>query len=325
VALNGRGPQGANCKEAAMQRVGVIGLGKMGLPIARNLMDRGFEVIGYRRNGSRELAEAGGSVASSPAEVAENADVLLSIVPDASAVTDVVCGPAGTLTTLRPGTVHIEMSTIDVGCKSRVRDAVLHRGGDLLDCPISGSPAMVAPRLATTFASGEQASIETVRPVLDAISGPWVYTGAFGTGARLKYIANLLLAVHTMAAAEAMALARESGLDLALVQRSLDDSIGTSAIWRQRGPVMRERAWSPAPGPIATLQPILEQIEGCAADAGLRTPVFASAKAAFDQAMAAGWGSLDIACVYDQVLGMSALGHEDRWDQQDQGKQGEPS
>ena len=131
-----------------MQRVGVIGLGKMGLPIARNLMDRGFEVIGYRRHGSPELVEAGGGLAGPAAEVASRSDVLLSIVPDTAAVSDIVCGEAGTLTTLRPGTVHIEMSTIDVGRKSAIRDAVQRRGGDVLDCPISGSPAMVAPRLA---------------------------------------------------------------------------------------------------------------------------------------------------------------------------------
>ncbi len=290
-----------------MQRVGVIGLGKMGMPIARNLIERGFEVIGYRRHQSPELIEAGGAMARSAAEAADGADVLLSILPDASAVTDVVCGEAGTLTTLRPGTVHIEMSTIDTGRKGRIRDAVRRQGGDLLDCPISGSPAMVAPRLATTFASGEPASVDAVGPVLDAVSGPWVYTGAFGTGARLKYIANLLLAVHTVAAAEATALARRSGLDLALVQRTLDSSIATSAIWQQRGPIMRERAWSPAPGPISTLHPILEQIESCAAGAGLATPVFASAKAVFDKALADGWGDLDIASVHDQISGLSAL------------------
>src|SRR5216683_8188075 len=98
-----------------MYRVGIIGLGKMGMPIARNLAQRGFEVIGYRRHGSPELTAAGGTVAASPAEVAERADVLLSILPDAGAVEEVVCGAAGTLTRLRAGTVHIEMSTIDVG------------------------------------------------------------------------------------------------------------------------------------------------------------------------------------------------------------------
>jgi L-threonate 2-dehydrogenase len=290
-----------------MQRVGVIGLGVMGLPIARNLIERGFEVIGYRRSGSAGLAEAGGKVAGSASEVAAAADVLLSIVPDVDAVADVVSGPQGTLTTMRPGTVHIEMSTIDVGRKREIRDAVVRHGGDLLDCPISGGPPLVVARRATTFASGEEASVERVRPVLDAIAGPWVYTGAFGTGARMKYIANLLLAVHTVAAAEAMELARRGGLDLDLVQRTLDDSIGSSAIWRTRGPVMRARAWSPAPGPITTLQPILEQIEDYAAGADLPTPVFSSAKAVFDKAVAEGWGALDIACVLDQIAGVSAL------------------
>jgi L-threonate 2-dehydrogenase len=290
-----------------MDRVGIIGLGKMGMPIARNLAERGFEIIGYRRSGSPELIASGGIAAASPAEVAERADVLLSILPDAAAVEEVVCGEAGTLTKLRAGTVHIEMSTVDVGHKGRIRDAVRRCGGDLLDCPISGSPGMVGPRLATTFASGDQASVDAVRPVLDAISGPWVYTGAFGTGARMKYIASMLLATHTVAAAEAMVLARRSGLDLELVQRTLDNSIAASAIWKQRGPLMQQRTWLPAPGPIDTLHSILEQIEECAAAVGLQTPVFTSAKTVFDKAVADGWGELDIACVHDQISGDSAL------------------
>jgi putative dehydrogenase len=294
-------------EEAAMVRVGVIGVGKMGLPIAANLIERGFSVIGYRRSGSPELAELGGTVAASAAEVAASADVLLSIVPGAEDVEEIITGPAGTLTALTPGTIHIEMSTIDVDRKARLRDQVRANGGDLLDCPVSGSPGMVAPRLATTFASGDRTSVDRVGAVLDAISGPWVYTGAFGTGARMKYIANLLLAVHTVAAAEAMALARSGGLDLGLVQRTLDNSIASSAIWKQRGPLMAERRWSPAPGPISTLHPILEQIEDYAAQAGLTAPVFAAAKEVFDKALADGWGEKDIACVHDQVSGQSAL------------------
>jgi 3-hydroxyisobutyrate dehydrogenase len=290
-----------------MDRVGVIGLGKMGLPIARNLMERGFTVIGYRRSGSPQLAEAGGTVAGSAAEVAAHADVLLSIVPDAEAVADVIGGPSGTLKTLRPGTIHIEMSTIDVPRKTRLRDEVQASGGDLLDCPISGSPGMVAPRLATTFASGDGRSVTAVSAVLEAISGPWVYTGEFGTGAQLKYVANLMLAVHTVAAAEAMALARRSGLDLDLVQRTLDNSIASSAISKQRGPLMADRNWSPAPGPLRTLHPILEQIEDHATRTGVSAPVFAAAKEVFDKVLADGWGDLDIAAVHDQVSGTSAL------------------
>jgi L-threonate 2-dehydrogenase len=293
-----------------MTTVGVIGLGKMGLPIAQNLMERGFTVVGYRRSGTGELVAHGGTGATSPAEVAAASDVLLSILPDLEALREVVEGPRGTLTRLRPGTIHVEMSTLDVDAKAAVRDRVRERGGDLLDCPIGGTPAMVRPRAATSFVSGEPASVELVREVLDAISGPWVYTGAFGTGARLKYVANLLVAVHTVATAEAMLLARRSGLDLELVQRALDDSIASSAIWQRRGPLVRERRWTPAPGPIETLHHILEQIEEQAEAAGCELPLFAVAKRLYDKALADGWGDLDIAAVHDLLSGQSPMAPE---------------
>src|SRR5215472_7326611 len=104
-----------------MDRVGVIGLGKMGLPIARNLMVRGFRVTGYRRSGSPELVKEGGEVAASVAELAAGADVIVSIVPTADDVEEIV---AAALPALRPGTVHIEMSTIDIDRKTRLRDQV---------------------------------------------------------------------------------------------------------------------------------------------------------------------------------------------------------
>ncbi len=293
-----------------MTTVGVIGLGKMGLPIAQNLMDRGFTVVGYRRSGTGELAALGGTGARSAAEVASASDVLLSILPDVAALREVLLGPHGTMTKLRPGTVHVEMSTLDVAEKAALRDRVRESGGDLLDCPISGTPAMVRPRAATTFVSGEKASVDAVHEVLDAISGPWVYTGAFGTAAHLKYVASLLVAVHTVATAEAMLLARRSGLDLELVQRTLDDSIASSAIWQRRGPLVRERRWTPAPGPIATLHEILQQIEVQAAAVGTVLPLFGVAKQLFDKALAEGWGDLDIAAVHDVLSGQSPASAE---------------
>ena len=124
-----------------MYRVGMIGLGKLGLPIVRNLVERDFQISGYRRSGSPERAALGGTVAGSPAEVAGHADILLSILPNAAAVEAVVFGPAGTSATMLQDTDHIEMSNIDVARKGRIRDAVRGRGGDLLGCPIGGSPA----------------------------------------------------------------------------------------------------------------------------------------------------------------------------------------
>jgi 3-hydroxyisobutyrate dehydrogenase len=292
----------------------------MGLPIARNLLDRGFAVVGYRRSPGDELTLAGGTNLGSASEVAGRCDVLLSIVPGADAVDEVV---AATTASLKPGTVHIEMSTIPIERKRRARDVTRAAGGDLLDCPISGSPPMVAPRLATTFVSGERASADKIAPVLDAISGPWVYTGAFGTGTSFKYVANMLIATHTAAAAEAILLARRLGLDLELVQQTLDNSIGASAIWKQRGPMMRTRQWSPAPGPIATLHEILEQIDDAARAAAIDPPVFSAAKALFDKAMIEGWSELDIAAIHDLLAGADpAIAGDDhsRPRTQDQGK-----
>lgn len=290
-----------------MIQVGLIGIGKMGLPIACNLLERGFPVTGYRRSGTAQLEAAGGRGVGSPAEVAAASDVLVSILPTAEDVEQVVLGPAGTLSRLRPGTVHIEMSTIDVGRKRALRDRVAAAGGELLDCPISGSPGMVGPRKATTFVSGPVEAVERVRPVLEALSGPWVHTGVFGTAAQMKYVANLLLAVHTVAAAEALVLAEACGLDTEVVQQALDSSIAGSAVLRQRGPVMRSRSWLPTGGPIETLSPILDQVADTAATTGVSLPLFGIAKAAFDRASAQGWGHLDIAAVRDLVTSQDAL------------------
>jgi putative dehydrogenase len=291
-----------------VRAVGVIGLGKMGLPIAENLLERGFDVVGYRRSvDCPELVDAGGRVASSPAEVAESCEVIISILPTADDVENVVNGPLGTLSALRPGSVHLEMSTIPAVRKHGLLEQLERAGSTLLDCPISGSPGMVGPRLATTFASGSEEAIDRVTDVLEAISGPWVRTGAFGTGTVLKYISSMLVATHTVATAEAIVLARRSGLDLGMVQRTLETSIAGSALLKQRGPVMAERSWLPAPGPIATLAEILDQVEVHLYELGERRPVFEAAKAVFDRALADGWGELDIASVHDQIANQDAL------------------
>ncbi|MFE3029985.1 NAD-binding protein, partial [Nocardia tengchongensis] len=166
---------------------------------------------------------------------------------------------------------------------------------------------MVRPRLATVFAAGAAEAIDRVADVLDAISGPWVKTGDFGTGTHLKYISSMLVATHTVAAAEAIVLARRNNLDLDMVQSALERSIAGSALLEQRGPRMAQRCWLPAPGPIATLHEILDQVEAHLHDLGEHRPVFEAAKAVFDQAVADGWGELDISSVHDQISNEDAF------------------
>jgi len=273
----------------------------MGRPIARNLTARGFDITWFSRAGDAGLEASGGLSARSPAEVAARVDVLLSILPDAHAVENIVRGPAGTLTAVPPDTIHIEMSTIDARRKAHLRDAMRAAGGDMLDCPILGSPATVANRQAVMYVSGDPAGIEAVRAVLDAISGRWVYAGAFGAGTSLKYVAELLVAVHTVAVAEALVLGARLGLDADVVQNALDDSVAGSASWKQLGPRMRSRKWLPAQAPIAVLQAVLDQIADASRNADVDTPVFAAARSVFAKAVADGWGEMDIAAICDQV------------------------
>jgi L-threonate 2-dehydrogenase len=164
---------------------------------------------------------------------------------------------------------------------------------------------MVAPRLATMFASGDLARIDMVRPTHNAVSGLWVYAGPFGTGAPMKCMANVLLAVHAITDGET--LARRSGLGLELVRGTLEGSDADWANWTQRRPWMAAHPWTPAPGPVRTLRPIHEQIEGSAAAADLSAAVFASGQLAFANALAGGSGDVGTACAHDQVSGMSVL------------------
>src|SRR5258708_15042489 len=186
-----------------------------------------------------------------------------------------------------------------------MRDAPQDKGGDLLDSPISGSAGMVTPRLATMFASGDLARIDTVRPMRNAVSGLCVYAGPFGTGAPMKCMANLLLAVHAITDGET--LAPRSGLGLELVRGTLEGSDADWANWTQRRPWMAAHTWTPAPGPVRTLRPIREQIEGSAATADLCAAAFASGQLAFAKAPAGGSGDVGTACARHQGSGVSVL------------------
>jgi 3-hydroxyisobutyrate dehydrogenase len=238
----------------------------------------------------------------SVAAIAEDCDVVVTVLPTAEDVKSVVHGEAGILANARPGLLHLEMSTIDAGVKAKLAAELEAVGAGMLDCPISGSPNMVIDRTATLFVSGPPDSVHRARAVLEAVSGRWIYAGEFGCGTSLKYVANLLLATHMVAAAEAMVFARRSGLDLKLVQGALDDSIASSAILKQRGPLMQTQQWLPAAGPVATLQPILEQIRQCSREIHASHPVFDAARRVYEQALLEGYADCDIACVHDVLL-----------------------
>lgn len=287
--------------DVAAKTVGIVGVGKMGTPIGANLVERGWRVLGYRRSPMDAFVEVGGEPTGSPRAIAEECEQIITIMPDADALHDVVFGADGLLAA-DTSPVVVEMSTVAPHDKHPARKALRDAGGDLLDCPISGMPGMVRPRLATVYASGDPDSVALVTPLLDDI-GPWHAVGEFGNGAKFKYIANLLVATHIAVAAEALVLAERLGLAPDVVRDVISGSVASSGMFDRRVPMMLNGDWDKRPGPISTLHEILVQIERAAESVEAPLPLFAQAKQLYDEALAEGWGDLDAAALYLRLRG----------------------
>lgn len=295
--------------DARAETIGVIGLGRTGLPIARNLLARGRAVIGYRRSDTDELVRAGGHAATSPREVAEKARVILSVLPSSAALDDVMAGDRGLLAALGPGHVVIELGSHPLAVKERHRDLVATCGAVFLDGEISGTPAMAAARKAVLLLAGDRAACEAILPIGRDATDHARYCGVFGAATKLKLVANLLVAVHTAAAAEALLLVERAGLDVALAIDVLGLGAGSSTMFTARASSMAARRFvDPAPGPVAMLSGYLEPIRELAAGAEAPLPLFSVASALFHDALAEGRAQQDIGCVIELLDALPGKG-----------------
>lgn len=284
----------------AGRSVGIVGVGTMGVPVAANLMTAGFDVLGYRRSvlPSAFLAQ-GGRAANSPADLAASCDVVLVILPGPDDLIQVALGEQGLLAGAHRDTVVVEMSTMPIAIKLRCRDALAEHGAAMLDAPISGMPAMVTSRTASIFCSGDEHTSAAVRPVLEAVTGRVEHLGAFGAGSVTKYVAHLLVAVNTLAAAEALGLARRGGVDLDRLLEVLDGTVASSTALTVRGTRMAHGPFRPAPGSVATLHEGLEQVEDFARQLQAHPPLLELALDLYGKARAEGHAGDDIAVMID--------------------------
>jgi putative dehydrogenase len=286
--------------------VGIVGVGTMGLPIAGNLVDSGFRVVGYRRSAMpAEFLAIGGEPVGSPAELAERSDVVLTILPTDDALRQVVGGPQGLVGGAHHGLVVAELSTLSIEGKTACADQLAERGVPMLDCPISGMPAMVAARTAALFCSGDKDAYDRALPVLEGFAGSVEYLGGFGMGTKTKFVSYCLLAIHTMAAAESMVLAKKAGLDLDALYRVINNSIAGSTVYARRAPMMISGTYTPAPGPVDTLHEGLEQVREFASSIQCPLPLTELAYDYYTRAQRAGRGQEDIAVMFS-VLGRDA-------------------
>jgi 3-hydroxyisobutyrate dehydrogenase-like beta-hydroxyacid dehydrogenase len=278
--------------------VGLLGLGIMGSAMTPHLLAAGFEVVGFDVSAARlaDFATAGGTAAGSPREVARAADIVISVLPSVKALDDVVTGPDGLLAAGRSGQILIEASTLPLDDKERVRAAAAPRL-TVLDCPLSGTGAQAAAKDLLVYASGDSAAIARCIPVFNGFARAHHDLGAFGNGSKMKFVANLLVSIHNVAAAEAFVLGMKAGLDAEAIYRVVGDGAGGSRMFTVRGPLMVDDVYEPATMKVEIWQKDMKIISDFATGLDCPTPLLDACASVYTAAMAQGRGAQDTAAV----------------------------
>ena len=276
--------------------VGVIGLGIMGGAFARNLVTAGWRVVGYDPNPARrrEARRAGVDLANNAVEVASAVPIILTSLPKPQALTETVQEIAAAK--LRSKVV-VEMSTFTISDKEKAA-RTLHRAGHvMIDCPVSGTGSQAKNRDLVFYASGNAKTIARLRPVLMAFGRNVFNVGEFGNGSRMKYVANLLVAINNVAAAEAMVLGMKAGLDPGKIVDLVRAGAGNSRVFELRAPMMAKGRYDDVTMKISVWDKDMQVIGDYARKIRVPTPIFNATKGIYLKAMKSGLGSRDTAAV----------------------------
>jgi 2-hydroxy-3-oxopropionate reductase len=230
-----------------VERVGFIGLGIMGRPMAQNLLRAGYPLVVHNRSRAavEALVAAGAERASTPREVAERSDVVITVVPDSPDVEAVVLGPDGVAEGARAGMLLIDMSTVAPATARRLAAAMRAKGADALDAPVSGGQAGAEQGTLSIMAGGSAESFARARPIFEVLGRNVVHVGDAGAGQVAKACNQLVVAATIAAVSEALVLAAKSGVDPARVREALLGGFAQSRILEAHGLRMLERRFEP--------------------------------------------------------------------------------
>jgi len=289
--------------------LGVIGLGNMGGAIAQNLLAAGFQVVGLDIDTERMalFAAGGGKPATTPAEVTQEADIVILSLPSVAALEQVVHGPGGLLEGGRSGVICIESGTFPLAAKISAAEALATRDIALLDCTVSGTGSQARNRDIVVYASGPPELVAKCEPVFKAISKAAPRVGDFGAGSTMKFVSNLLVAVHTVAAAEALTLAAKCGLDPGAALELITSGAGNSRMLEVRGPLMVAGDYDVGSATVETLNKDTEIIIGFAAGQNCPVPMLSMAAAFLRSAAANGWHDQDPASVKEVLSTLAGI------------------
>ena len=279
-------------------QVGVIGLGIMGGAIARNLAAAGWQVIGFdiAKERCEEAKAAGVEIAKDAAAVAAKAANILVSLPKPEALMATV----ETIVDAKlPRRVIAELSTFSIEDKTQAEAALRAAGHVLLDCPLSGTGAQARTKDLVVYASGDAQGIQGLMPVLADFSRQAHDLGTFGNGMKMKFVANLLVAIHNVASAEAMVLGIKAGLDPAQILKLISVGAGNSRVFELRAPMMVEDRYDGhnVTMRISTWQKDMKGIGEYAASVGCPTPLFSACEPIYRAALSTGYGEQDTAAV----------------------------
>jgi 3-hydroxyisobutyrate dehydrogenase-like beta-hydroxyacid dehydrogenase len=284
--------------------VGLIGLGIMGTAMGANLVRAGFDVHGYDPlPAAREsLTRNGGTATRHAEEAIAQSRYLLLCLPDAEALGHVSLQIANAG---HAGQIVAETSTLDLDAKERARRTLESHGIVLLDCPLSGTGAQAVERDLAVYASGDAAAIEAIEHVFQGFARITYNIGEFGNGMRMKLMANLLVAIHNVSAAEALLMGSRWGIDMDLAVRVLADGAGGSRMLEVRGPAMSAGTWDQATMKVRTWQKDMKLIAQALAEKDLPAPLFSATMPVYNAAMGMGYADADTAAVFDVLRRMS--------------------
>lgn len=282
--------------ESNAQIIGMVGLGIMGSAIARNLIKAGAAIRGYDidRACLTNLRNGGGAPVHSAAEAARGAHLMLTSLPSVAALDITV---ESLLSEGARGLVVAELSTLPIAAKEAARARLAEGGITLLDCPLSGTGAQAVSGDLAVYASGDAKSYAEIEPIFHRFARVTHYLGAFGNGSKMKFIANLLVAVHNVASAEAMVLGIKAGLDPAAVVDVIASGVGTSKVFELRAPLMAAGVYQPATMKIDIWQKDMAIIGDFARGLSVMTPTFTATAPVYAAAIKAGLGTADTAAV----------------------------
>lgn len=291
------------------KKVGMIGLGIMGSAMSANLLKAGFSVVGY--DILPELVEAlgnkGGIVAASCREVADSSDVVITSLPSVEALQDVVSGEDGLLACAKKGLLVIETSTLPLECKQEAYQVLKGVGIELLDCPLSGSGAQAVKKDLVVYASGNKKAYENCTLVFDGFARANYYLGEFGMGSKMKFLANLLVTIHNVSAAEAFVLGMKAGLDPEMILKVISDGAGTSRMFEVRGPLMVAGEYDEPTMKVDVYQKDIKIITAFANELQCPTPLLSAAAQIYTAALANGRAKQDTASVCAVLEEMAGL------------------